>query len=241
MKKFSILIILLVVSIYSCVQETSSEKDTELTSLLTQNSLTGNADWYQMPESNDYANIPGQDPKNPVTEAKVILGEMLFFETGIGIKPNKTMSMETYSCSSCHVPEKSFTAGRFQGIADGALGFGEHGEGRLINPWYDGTEVDAQGARPLPVINLAYVKNALWNGSFGSFGMNTGTSAIWGKADTLTKINFENREGLEAAIPRALIVHRQDINKALMDKLGYTNLFNKAFPDVPVRDRKSVV
>lgn len=237
MKKIGVLLFLLAMTMYSCVQETSQEKDTELTSLLNQNSLTGNADWYTMPESNDYTNIPGQDPKNPITEAKAVLGEMLFFETGIGVKPNKNISMETYSCSSCHVPEKTFTAGRFQGIADGALGFGEHGEGRLINPWYNGTEVDAQGARPLPMINLTYVRNALWNGSFGSFGMNAGTESLWGKADTLTKINFENREGLEAVIPRALIVHRQDINKELMDKLGYTNLFNKAFPNVPVSER----
>ncbi|MGE5356316.1 MAG: cytochrome-c peroxidase [Deltaproteobacteria bacterium] len=190
-----------------------------------------------MPESDDFQNIPGQDPKNPINLSKAVLGEMLFFETGIGVLPKKSMSMETYSCGSCHVPEKSFTAGRFQGIADGAIGFGSHGEGREINPWYEGTEVDAQGARPLPVINLAYVRNALWNGSFGSFGMNKGTEDLWGIADTLTAINKEQREGLEAAIPRALIVHRQNITKEIVEELGYKNLFDKAFSTVPENQR----
>jgi cytochrome c peroxidase len=238
MKYLAIIILVSFVFIYSCTDDNSvADRDQELKTLLNQYSTTGDAKWYIMPESDDYKNLPNQDIKNPITAAKAVLGEMLFFETGIGVSPKKTMSMETYSCGSCHIPEKTFTAGRFQGIADGALGFGSHGEGRAINPWYDGTEVDAQGARPLPMVNLAYVRNPLWNGSFGSFGMNVGTESLWGVADTLTKINKENREGLEAVIPRALVVHRQVINKELMDKLGYTNLFNKAFPAVPENER----
>lgn len=84
-----------------------------------------------MPESTDFADIPNQDPTNKVTAAKVELGKMLFFETGIGINSLNPDLRETYSCSTCHIPEKSFTPGRFQGIADGGMGFGHLGEGRL--------------------------------------------------------------------------------------------------------------
>lgn len=236
MKNLMFVLLFGVVLFNSCTRDTAV-LDQDLKSALNQKSWTGNTDYYILPESDDYATIPGQDPKNPITDAKVNLGKLLFFETGIGVLPKKQMSMETYSCSSCHIVEKSFTAGRFQGIADGAVGFGNLGDGRTINPSYDGTEVDAQGARPLPVINLAYVRNALWNGSFGSFGMNVGTENIWGVADTLTRINQQQREGLEAVIPRAFIVHRQNITKEIVEELGYKGLFDKAFPNVPESER----
>lgn len=240
MSKFSLFFILILFGI-GCSQDTNdtteTDLDTALLNLLKSRSHTGDIDFYTMPTGNDYTQIPNQDPKNPMTYPKVALGNMLFFETGIGMVAGKEESMGTYSCSSCHIPEKGFTAGRFQGIADGAVGFGYLGEGRHISPNYDGSEVDAQGARPLPVINLAYVRNPLWNGSFGSFGMNVGTESAWGVLDPLTSINKEYREGLEAVVTRALITHRQDINKKLMDSLGYTALFDNAFYDVPVSQR----
>ncbi|MFZ1582590.1 MAG: cytochrome c peroxidase [Saprospiraceae bacterium] len=240
MNKFNFLYILIFLAI-GCSNETvevaETDLDTTLLHSLKKSSLTGEVDFYAMPSGNEFKDIPNQDPKNPITYPKVALGNLLFFETGIGMKAKKEESMATYSCSSCHLPELGFTAGRFQGIADGGIGFGHLGNGRTINPHYDGTEVDAQGARPLPVVNLAYVRNPLWNGSFGSFGMNLGTESVWGVADPLTSINHENREGLEAVVTRALITHRQDINKELMDSLGYTALFDNAFHDIPVNER----
>lgn len=189
-----------------------------------------------MPQSDDYAVLPNQDAKNPVTPAKVALGKLLFYETGIGLQPNYVVSKAAYSCSSCHVPARGFTAGRFQGVADGAVGFGESGEGRSKHPLYQGSEVDAQGARPLPVINLTYVTNALWAGTFGSFGVNEGTESVWHQ-DTLVEVNFQGLEGLEANNFRALIVHRQVINKAVTDSLGYTAMFDEAFPEIPANER----
>ena len=220
----------------ACVHDPDISLDQNLKNTLSERSLTGSLSWYIMPESHDYTAIPNQDAKNPITAAKVALGKMLFFETGIGLQPNKGVSQSTYSCSSCHIPSKSFTAGRFQGIADGGVGFGLSGEGRHKNPYYQGSEVDAQGARPLPVINLAYVTNALWAGTFGSFGVNRGTESVW-KQDTLVEINYKGLEGLEANNTRALIVHRQVINKAVTDSLGYTAMFDEAFPDIPVEKR----
>jgi len=219
-----------------CTHDYIEDLDRDLTVSLNTNSKTGSYTGYIMPSSTDYASLPNQDPKNPVTAEKVALGKMLFFETGIGLQPKYPVSKEAYSCSSCHIPERGFTAGRFQGIADGAVGFGISGEGRKKNPQYTGADVDAQGARPLPVINTTYVTNALWAGTFGSFNVNTGTDAVWDQ-DTLVQINKKGLMGLEANNERALIVHRQVINKNVTDSLGYTAMFDAAFPDIPVEER----
>ena len=219
-----------------CTHDYVADLDLDLTNSLNINSKTGSYQGYIMPSSTDYASLPNQDPKNPVTAEKVALGKMLFFETGIGLEPKYPVSKQAYSCSSCHIPERSFTAGRFQGIADGAVGFGISGEKRKKNPYYDGSEVDAQGARPLPVINTTYVTNALWAGTFGSFGVNTGTESVWSQ-DTLVEINYKGLMGLEANNERALIVHRQLINKQIKDSLGYTAMFDEAFPEIPESER----
>ena len=219
-----------------CTHDYVADLDLDLTNSLNTNSKTGSYQGYIMPSSTDYASLPNQDPKNPVTAEKVALGKMLFFETGIGLEPKFPVSKEAYSCSSCHIPERSFTAGRFQGIADGAVGYGISGEARKKNPYYEGKDVDAQGARPLPVINTTYVTNALWAGTFGSFGVNTGTESVWSQ-DTLVEINYKGLQGLEANNNRALIVHRQVVNKAVTDSLGYTALFDAAFPEIPENER----
>lgn len=219
-----------------CTHDYIEDLDRDLTASLNSNSKTGSYTGYIMPSSTDYSSLPNQDPKNPVTAEKVALGKMLFFETGIGLQPKYPVSKEAYSCSSCHIPERGFTAGRFQGIADGAVGFGISGEGRKKNPQYTGADVDAQGARPLPVINTTYVTNALWAGTFGSFNVNTGTEDVWDQ-DTLVQINKKGLMGLEANNERALIVHRQVINKNVTDSLGYTAMFDAAFPDIPVEER----
>ncbi|HEX5113398.1 MAG TPA: cytochrome c peroxidase [Saprospiraceae bacterium] len=219
-----------------CTYDYDLTLDNQLQDSLNHYSKTGHYSAYIMPSSHDYAALPNQDPKNPVTEAKVRLGQMLFFETALGLEAKKSVSLQAYSCSTCHIPSRSFTAGRFQGIADGAIGFGLSGEGRKINPLYTGDQVDAQGARPLTIINTAYVTNALWAGSFGSFNVNIGTEDVWNQ-DTLIEINFKGLMGLEANNARALAVHRQVINKAIVDSLGYTAMFDEAFPDIPIDER----
>lgn len=242
MKKLFVAVLFLLAAAYiiSCEKEVASELDldTPLEEVLNQKSVTGSYSGYIMPESTDFANLPNQDPKNPVTAEKVELGRLLFFETGLGLENKYPASKQAYSCSSCHVPSRGFTAGRFQGIADGAVGFGTSGEGRSKNPVYFGHEVDAQGARPLPTINTTYVTNALWAGTFGSFDVNVGTESVWNQ-DTLIAINHEQLMGLEANNARALIVHRQVINKTVTDQLGYTEMFDAAFPDIPQNIRYS--
>ncbi|NOT36844.1 MAG: hypothetical protein HOP11_05660 [Saprospiraceae bacterium] len=233
--------LILALSIYlvSCkVESISSDSiDLRLQSIIKDHSKTGSLDYYIMPESDDYANLPNQDPKNPITAEKAKLGKLLFFETGLAKSPKKAESLNTYSCSSCHVPEKNFTAGRVQGIADGAVGFGHLGEARQKNRNYLGSEVDAQGARPLPTINLTYVRVALWSGAFGANGLNEGTKEAWGVKDSLTSINYLGMEGLESNNTRALFVHRQEVDKELMQELGLKKFFDDAFPNLPEDER----
>jgi len=237
MRKIYIFSAIVAAVFFACKNEPLwSPLDHELTQTISNRTQSGSIADFILPESDDYAALPNQDPKNPVTAAKVNLGKMLFFETGLGLEPTYPVSKVAYSCSSCHVPQRGFTAGRFQGIADGAIGFGDSGEGRTKNPLYLGDEVDAQGARPLPVINTTFVTNALWAGTFGSFGANAGTESVW-KQDTLVEINFKGLMGLEANNERALIVHRQVVNKAITDSLGYTAMFDEAFPDIPESER----
>jgi len=240
MKKAHLLLLpLMAFVVYlGCTYDYDLTLDNQLLDELNYHSKTGHYSAYIMPKSTDYGALPNQDPKNPVTAEKVALGKMLFFETGIGLEAKKSVSMQAYSCSTCHIPSRSFTAGRFQGIADGAIGFGVAGEGRRINPLYTDDQVDAQGARPLTIINTAYVTNALWAGSFGSFNVNSGTEDVWHQ-DTLIEINFKGLMGLEANNARALAVHRQVINKAVTDSLGYTPMFDAAFPDIPESERYS--
>ncbi len=236
-KSFSVFLLIASTGYFlSCDHELDFNIDRQLEDSLNTSSASGTYQSYIMPEGNDYSLLPNQDVKNPVTQAKVELGRMLFCETGLALENKYPDSKSAYSCSSCHVSSRGFTAGRFQGIADGAIGFGESGELRSKNPVYTADEVDAQGARPLPIMNLTYITNALWAGSFGSFHVNIGTESVWNQ-DTLLAINFKGLEGLEANNARALAVHRQVINKAVTDSLGYTALFDAAFPEIPINER----
>ena len=148
-------------------------------------SETGNTNYYILPSSNDLDAIP-QDPKNPLTQAKVDLGKQIFFDTGLAQGALKESGMGTYSCSSCHLPSAGFRPGTAQGIADGGVGFGFNGDGRVRNTEYQEDEIDVQSARPLSLINVAYVTNTSWNGQFGSTGVNVGTED--GKGNAVVKV-----------------------------------------------------
>lgn len=197
-----------------------------------------NADFFRLPESSDLANIP-QSPVNPLTPEKIALGKMLFYETAFSSEAKHEQGMFTFSCSSCHVPAAGFRPNRQQGIADGALGFGLSGEGRYKFSLYDDQEIDAQGARPLSVLNVAFVTNTMWNGSFGSDQVNAGTEALWGVYDPGTAVNARHLGALEGQNIEGLKTHRINYDKNSCDRNGYTPLFDAAFPDVPVEQRYS--
>ena len=237
MRKFYVFSVIVVSILFACKHDPLwAPLDVELIRAIAGISQNGSADYFILPESTDFENIP-QSPANPLSAEKVELGKMLFYESAFGVEAKHTSGMATFSCSSCHLPTGGFRPNRVQGIADGAYGFGNNGEGRSKRLEYTEQEIDAQGARPLSMLNVAYVTNSMWNGSFGSGGVNVGTEARWGVADAGTAINHENLGSLEGQNIEGLKVHRLLINRDLVEFYGYKPFFDAAFPDVPEDER----
>ena len=220
--------------IASCDSEDFGVSDENLMNLISEKSQTGSADYFIMPASGDFAALPNQDPTNPITEEKVQLGKLLFFETGIAQDALTPEAQETFSCATCHVPESGFLPGRIQGIADGAIGYGDYGENRVKLSQYAEQDLDAQGNRPLTVMNVTYMTNTTWSGMFGANDQNVGTEAFWvGDAH----INQTGLFGLEAQNIEGLSTHRMDINEKVLTEYDYARRFDAAFPNVPEEDR----
>ncbi len=236
-KQFTFLVIVLL--IWACTRDqVTSPLDAELQRRLIQLSPDENLAYFQLPMEDDYAHIP-QEPANPLTAEKVRLGQLLFFETGLANKPVYSEGREAYSCATCHVPSAGFMPGAAQGIADGGKGFGLNGEGRLIQGNYKEEELDAQGARPLSLLNVAFVTNTTWSGKFGSFDANKGTEDLWGTSDPLTEVNHLGMQGIESQNIEGLDLHRMEVNNYVLDTLGYRAYFDAAFSDFPEEARYS--
>lgn len=218
--------------IASCTHEKMATIDYQLRDII------GDPNNYILPDENDYASIP-HSPVNPLTREKIELGKMLFFEPAFSNEAVNPDFNQTYTCASCHVPESGFRPGRMQGIADGGYGFGRKGESRLKWPSYDERDIDAQGARPLATLNVAFVENTMWNGSFGIDGPNTGTEHVWGVNDPQTARNHEGLPALEGQNIEGLITHRMQYTKEIIEKAGYKELFDKALPELPEEERYS--
>ena len=166
--------------LWSCEKDsvTNSQQDEELEQLLSTVNSGNGVDFFILPNSDDFANIP-QDPNNPITKEKVELGKLLFHETGLAINPENSISTGNFSCASCHFASAGFQAGRFQGIGEGGIGFGENGEGRIKGSLYPGSMLDVQPIRSPSALNMAYQSAILWNGQFGATGPNSGTEYAW--------------------------------------------------------------
>lgn len=215
-----------------CSHEDQNVLDVEL------NGLLGDKSRFVLPDETDYASIP-QSPANPLTAEKIELGKLLFFEPAFANEAKLSSFNQTFTCASCHVPDAGFKPGRMQGIADGGHGFGKIGENRFKFPLYSTDSIDAQGARPLITLNVAYVENTMWNGSFGSDGVNASTSELWGKFDSGTAINHQRFGTLEGQNIEGLKVHRMNYTKEIIEKAGYKEMFDKAFPNWSEEDRYS--
>lgn len=227
--------------LFSCVKDKMPELiqlDMQLQSLIRQVPATGgNLDFYILPDEDNLSQIP-QDVKNPLNPAKVELGKLLFFETGFSRGAAKAEGMETYSCGSCHIPSAGFKPGYFQGIADGGEAFGINGEDRRRSSSYIDSELDVQSARPLTMINVAFVSNTFWNGQFGAKGVNVGTEHLWNEADA-TNLNELGFEAIETQNMDGLKVHRITYTEDLINQFGYKDLFDQAFPDLSEEERYS--
>ncbi|MEJ6614516.1 MAG: cytochrome c peroxidase [Saprospiraceae bacterium] len=231
----------LIVLLNACTKDrmpTLVELDNQLENSIQGKSPNGMLDFYVLPNENDLHLIP-QDPKNPLTPQKVELGKLMYHDTGLGQDPMKEAGRGTYSCASCHVSEAGFRPGNFQGIADGGVNFGIGGEDRVKNTLYADDELDVQSARPLSMVNVAYVSNTFWNGQFGGGNVNEGTEDVWDLRDD-TELNHLGFEGIETQNMDGLIAHRITINNELLDEYGYTFLFDQVFADVPVEERYTI-
>ena len=237
MNKILFVVIIITYILFSCTKDkTSNPLDVQILNDLDRISKTGSYNYYVFPESDDLVALPEQDPNNPVTLDKIKLGQMLFHETGLAQGAMHESSLESYSCSSCHIASAGFTPGRIQGIADGGLG---HGDDRKRWQVYGEDEIDAQGLRPLTILNVGYMTNTLWSGIFGANGVNEGTEAYWGN-DPLAIVNYLGYEGLESQNIEGLDLHRLEITDKVLDEYGYRAYFDTCFPDIPVTDRYSV-
>lgn len=200
----------------------------------------GGSDWkntFTLPASDDYAAIP-QDPRNPLTEEKVALGQLLFHETELALNPSHTNNAGTFSCASCHFASAGFQANRWQGIGDGGIGASANGMGRSKNPDYLEIDLDVQPIRSPAAMNTAFQRVMLWNGQFGATGPNRNTEAAW-TAGTPKETNHLGYEGLEIQAIAGLGVHRIVIDYNKMEELGYIELFDQAFPEIEKPKRYS--
>lgn len=224
----------------SCSKDVTSEEvlvDVNLKRLISNNSPSGSYDYYILPSENELDLIP-QDRRNPLTPEKVALGKMLFFETGLAMDARYEAGIGTYSCATCHIPEAAFRPGAPQGVADGGMGFGLNGENRIKNRQYREDELDSQAARPLSMINVAFVGNTFWNGQFGSKFANEGTEDLW---DVLPELegNHLGYEAIETQNFVGIVVHRIATSKELLDQYGYTEMYDRSFPDLQEEERYS--
>ncbi len=234
---------LFVLLISACRKEENgsltNELDAELTDALVVASNGEGIHHYLMPASDDFDRIP-QDGKNPLTPAKVVLGKLLYHETALAIAPSKEVGNGKYSCASCHFASAGFQAGRFQGIADGGIGFGINGEGRTRNMFYTEAQLDVQPVRTPSAMNGAYQTNNLWNGQFGANGVNAGTEAAW-TPDTPIETNNLGFDGLETQAIAGLTVHRMGVDMDSLEPLGYKERFDAAFSNLPENERYTTI
>ncbi len=213
----------------------TSTLDLELNEELLAASNEQGVSFFLLPNSDDFANIP-QDPRNPLTQAKVDLGKILFHEPGMAVLAEHADGNGTYSCASCHSAAAGFQAGRQQGIGDGGVGYGAKGEGREKNPAYSSEDLDVQPIRSPSAMNAAYQSNLLWNGQFGATNLNVGTEAQWAVGSP-KEANFLGYEGLETQAIAGLDVHRMKCDEDMIIAAGYKSLFDAAFPDIPENER----
>ena len=100
------------------------------------------------------------------------------------------------------------------------------------------SEIDAQGTRPMTVMNVTFMTNTLWSGLFGANDRNEGTESSW---TGLAEVIHTGYAGLEAQNIEGFDLHRLEINDRVLYDFGYAEYFDKAFPDIDVKDRYNPV
>lgn len=241
MKFVKLMLCALVILLSSCSDDdyvpVPNETDNELLQLLDLASNGEGTSFFTLPSETDYASIP-QDPLNPITAEKVALGKLLVHETATGGSPKMEVNKYTYACASCHPVASGFFSGLRQGIGEGGMGFGVKGEGRVMMPSniMPLDSVDALPIKPPSLVNVAYQEVALWNGALGGAGINL--PYVEQNASALPD-NLLGFQGLEVQGMTGQLAHRLKIDEEFAVEFGYTDMFDAAFPEVPVSERYS--
>ncbi len=193
--------------------------------------------YFKLPSPSNLDAVP-QDPKNPLTIAKVDLGRLLFHDTALGSKPLiEGLSYRSYTCATCHNAGAAFQVATRQSIGDGGIGFGKRGEDRVKNPDYREREIDVQMRKSPTVLNSAFSETVFWDGQFGAKGSNIGTENEW-KNSVPAAVNQLGFDGLESQAIAAFEVHRLGLGEDFFsDYPEYIELFAEAFPDLEEEER----
>ena len=239
MKAHAVYLLSILLFLASCSEDdeipqvVQSTIDDDLIAVMQTASNGTGLEFFQLPSSEDFANIPA-DPNNPLSAEKVALGKLLYHETALGMNPRMKKdygSEGTYSCASCHHVAAGFQSGLKQGISEGGVGFGLVGEGRTLNPkyadWVD--SLDVQPIRTPTAMNTAFQDVMLWNGQFGATGTNAGTEASWtpGTPKAVNELGFQ---GLETQAIAGFSVHRQFIDASFLDTYPeYKEMFDNVY------------
>ena len=189
------------------------QSSNELEDLIRAASADGSLQAFVIPASDDYSNIP-QDPNNALSETKVILGKLLYHETGLATK-SETSMQGTWSCASCHHAAAGFKSGNAQGLGDGGVAFGIRGEMRMADPnIVDTSIIDHQPRSSPTILNVAYQDVMLWNGQFGNSEGSVNATidpAVLATEGTPKAANATGYSGVEVQAIAGSVVHRMDI------------------------------
>lgn len=205
-----------------------------LEDLLTASSPTQSKDFYLLPDSDDFNNIP-QDPLNPLTQAKVDAGKLIFHDPAFATE-GVALRAKTWSCATCHHARAGFKSGLIQGMGEGGEGFGLKGEARA---WHDpeiGTQdADVQPVTSPTVLNVAYQDVMLWNGALGNasngiinVGIDTDRLMTEG---TPKEANREGLSGIETQAIAGTGVHRILGFPPELETTDYYQMLLDAFPE----------
>lgn len=197
-------------------------------------SPTKSIDFYLLPDSEDFDNIP-QDPLNPLTQAKVDVGKFIYHDPAFATE-GVALRMKTWSCASCHHARAGFKSGLIQGMGEGGEGFGVKGESRVWhNPEIGTQDADVQPVTSPAVLNVAYQDVMLWNGALGN--SSNGIINVGIDPDRLMTEGTPkeaNREGLSGIETQAIAgtgVHRILGFPPELEETDYYQMLLEAFPE----------
>lgn len=195
---------------------------------------------FTLPEDGDFASIP-QDPNNPITSAKVELGQLLFHDTAFALN-GRMDEQQSWSCATCHHAAAGFKSGTVQGIGNGGTGFGPNGADRLLAAGFDGDALsDAENKPDLQpfaspsILHVAWQDVMLWNGQFGNSAngiVNVGVDAsLLATPDTPKEINNMELSGVEVQAIAGSGVHRLrfEDDSPLQTNPDYQRLWDAAY------------